>query len=87
MLDPKQTEFDRGFMAGLDAAAQWLDAVPTDIYPVDIFLPVPEERRAKNGVAADLLRFMAPRWAEAVRRIEPPEVAHPHAARAGDGDG
>lgn len=33
------------------------------IYPEDIWLPVPEERRAKDAVAAQLIRDMAPAMA------------------------
>ncbi len=67
-------EFERGFLDGVEAAARWLEAVPRDIYPEDVFLPIPSEKRAKDGVAADILREMAPRWAKSVRRIEPPEM-------------
>lgn len=72
------TEFEEGFAAGIEAAARWLDAVPRDVYPEDIFLPIPPEKRARDGVAADLLREMAPCWAKAVRRIESPERGEEH---------
>ena len=63
-------EFEQGFKAGLEAAAQWLDAVPTDIYPDDVFLPIDDCMKAKDGVAADVFRTIAPCWARAVRSIE-----------------
>ena len=69
------SEYENGFRAGIEAAARWLEAVPVDIYPVDVFLPIEPENRAKDGVAADLLREMAPRWAKTVRRIEVDETA------------
>ncbi len=67
------TEYENGFRAGVEAAARWLEAVPQDIYPEDIWLPIPPDQRAKDGVAADLLRVIAPCWAKAVRRIEADE--------------
>jgi len=68
-------KFESGFRAGIEAAARWLEAVPRDIYPEDVFLPIDPKDRAKDGVAADLLREMAPRWAKSVRRIEPDETS------------
>ncbi len=73
MAQDLMSEYDQGFLDGIEAAAQWLEAVPSNVYPKDVFLPIPPEKRAKNGVAADLLREMAPRWAKSVRRIEPPD--------------
>ena len=66
----RRASYESGFRDGIEAAARWLEAVPRDIYPADVFLPILPWRRAKDGVAADLLREMAPRWAKAVREIE-----------------
>jgi len=52
----------------VNTVVRFLEAIPTTWYPTSIFLPVPPERQAKDGVAADLLRDMLPRIAQTIRR-------------------
>lgn len=58
------------------ARAAWNAAVTTcsehiagvaDYYSEKIFRPIPDEKKAKDGVAADLLREMLPVYAKSLR--------------------
>lgn len=63
-------ELKKAYDAGVELGAAHLEADILPYYSEDIFLPVPDDKKAKNAVAADLLRRMLPVWIKSIRQLK-----------------